>query len=360
MPDCIPNTLMLNGVLYNEIALRNLIADVNKGISNSLMEKLVAFLNDWLDETPYIMLRTSGSTGPPKTIQIEKIRMINSAGMTGRFFGLKPEMKALLCLSPEFIAGKMMVARALVLGLDLLTTSLEANPLKDLNQTVDFAAMVPLQVAHVLKQNPEKFSLIKTLIVGGGPIPATVEEDLQSVPTFCWHSYGMTETLSHVALRAVNGLHRSNWFAPMEGVGLSTDDRGCLVLSAPAVATGPVATNDLVELKGQQFKVLGRIDDVVISAGQKFHPAQLEQKLSRVIQTPFFLTGEYHPEAGQILALYLEGNFKNEEILKLKKQIESLLQKNETPRKVVCISKFKYLESGKIDRLRTIAGNIYS
>lgn len=342
--------------MYDFAGLRGLISDkVNP--TNPLMGKLVSFLADWLNDDIKILQNTSGSTGPPKIISIDKQLMLNSARMTGRFFGLKPGMKALLCLSPEFIGGKMQVVRAMELDLDLVITNLEANPVSGLGQTVDFAAMVPLQVAHVLKQNPEKFSLIKTLIVGGGPMPETIEEGLQNVAAVCWHSYAMTETLSHVALRAVNGPHRSNWFAPMEGVELSTDDRGCLVVSAPAVAQGPVVTNDLVELKGQQFKVLGRIDDVVISAGQKFHPAQLEQKLSRVIQTPFFLTGEYQPEAGQILVLYLEGNFKNEEILKLKIQIEGLLQINESPRKVVTIAKFKYLESGKIDRLGTIANN---
>ncbi|MBW6497827.1 MAG: AMP-binding protein, partial [Bacteroidales bacterium] len=203
MTESIPSMLSLNGVRYDEIALRELIA--KPGTKNALNEKLFAFLQEWLNKDPRITLKTSGSTGTPKLMRIEKLRMLRSAQMTGQFFSLKPGMKALLCLSPEFIAGKMMVVRAMELGLDLITTNLEANPLNGLNQTVDFAAMVPLQVAHALRQQPEKFDLVKTLIIGGAALPIGIEDDLQNVPTACWHTYAMTETLSHVALRPVNG-----------------------------------------------------------------------------------------------------------------------------------------------------------
>lgn len=355
MPDVIPKSLSLSGVRYDETALRELIAHRGETI-DPLIEKLLFFLEQWLDDAAQIKLKTSGSTGPPKLIRIDKQRMLQSARMTGEFFSLKAGMKALFCLSPEFIAGKMMVVRAMELGLDLVTTSLEANPLKLLNQTVDFAAMVPLQVAQVIKQQPEKFNLVRTLIIGGGALPAAIEEELQNIPTVCWHTYAMTETLSHVALRAINGPQKSEWFTPMQGVEVSIDPRGCLVVSAPAVAEGQVVTNDLVEMKEQQFRVLGRIDDVIISAGHKLHPAQIEQKLSKLIHTPFFLAGEDHPDAGQILVLYLEGTFSEQETNALSIQIESLLQPKEFPRKMVAIPEFKYLESGKIDR-KTSAGN---
>jgi o-succinylbenzoate---CoA ligase len=352
MPESIPKTLSLNGVRLNEAALRRLVLE-KETTKGSLLEKLFSFLQEWLNDDPKITLKTSGTTGPPKLIRIEKQRMMRSARMTGDFFGLKPGMKALLCLSPDFIAGKMMMVRAMELGLDLITTSLEANPLKDLNQKVDFAAMVPLQVAQVLKHQPEKFTMVKILIIGGGALPASIEEELQNIPTICWHTYAMTETLSHVALRAIKGRQKSEWFTPMQGVELSLDERACLVINAPAVAEGPVVTNDLVEMKGQQFRVLGRIDDVIISAGHKLHPALIEQKLSKLIPTPFFLAGEDHPEAGQILVLHLEGSFNEQEISILKDHIESILEPFEIPRKLMVLPAFKYLESGKIDRMRS-------
>jgi o-succinylbenzoate---CoA ligase len=357
MSESIPKTLSLNGVRLNEAALRELVLE-KESEKGPLLEKLFSFLQEWLNDDAKITLKTSGTTGPPKRIRIEKQRMMRSARMTGDFFGLQPGMKALLCLSPDFIAGKMMVVRAMELELDLITTSLEANPLKNLNQQVDFAAMVPLQVSQVLKNQPEKLKLVKTLIIGGGTLPAGVEEELQKIPTTCWHTYAMTETLSHVALRAINGPQKSEWFTPMEGVELSLDERACLVINAPAVAEGTVVTNDLVKMKGQQFRVLGRIDDVIISAGQKLHPALIEQKLSKLIPTPFFLAGEDHPEAGQILVLHLEGMFNDQEISILKDQIESILESFEIPRKLMVLPAFKYLESGKIDRRGTIGKDL--
>jgi O-succinylbenzoic acid--CoA ligase len=349
MPESIPKTLTINGVRYDEAALSKLI-ETKEEINDTLIKKLLSFLQEWLDADPQITLKTSGTTGAPKWLRIDKEKMLQSARMTGQFFGLKPGMKALLCLSPEFIAGKMMVVRALFWELDLITTSLESNPLNKLNKSINLSAMVPLQVAHILRNQPEKFKLLQTLIIGGGALPAGIEEELQVVPTACWHTYAMTETLSHVALRAINGPNKSDWFTPMQGVEVSLDKRGCLVINAPAVADVPVVTNDLAELKGQKFKVLGRIDDVIISAGHKLHPAQIEKKLSRVIKTPFFLAGEDHSDAGQVLVLFLEGKFKEHKISELRIQFEVLLEEFEQPRKIKVIPRFKYLESGKIDR----------
>ncbi|MEE4178549.1 MAG: AMP-binding protein [Bacteroides sp.] len=354
MTEPLPKSLTLNGRHYNAPALREL-AGQETPFHDPLLEKLRGFLREWLDENTQITLKTSGSTGPPKLISIEKARMIASARMTGDFFGLKPGMKALLCLSPDFIAGKMMIVRAMLLGLDLNTTNVEANPVKELDQSIHFTAMVPLQVASILQHNPHKFSLISSLIIGGGPLPPSLEAQLQGVNTRCWHTYAMTETLSHVALRPINGPLRNEWFSPMEGAKMSLDGRGCLVIDAPALAPEKVITNDLAELDGKRFRILGRIDDVIISAGHKLHPALIEQKIGQVLSSPFFLAAEPHPEAGQSLVLYLEGNFKEKDTSALMDQLKALLEAHELPRKIRNIARFKYLESGKIDRLGSIS-----
>lgn len=349
MKELLPDTLTLNGRQYDAAALREW-AGQETPFPDPLLEKLRDFLREWLDEDSRITLKTSGSTGPPKLIRIEKARMIASARMTGDFFGLKPGMKALLCLSPDFIAGKMMIVRAMLLGLDLVTTNVEANPVKQLDHSIHFTAMVPLQVSTILQSNPGKFSLVRSLIIGGAPLPPGLEEQLQALSTRCWHTYAMTETLSHVALRAINGPGRSEWFKPMEGVSVALDARGCLVIDAPALAPGKIITNDLAELWGQQFRILGRIDDVIISAGHKLHPALLEQKIGRVVTTPFFLAAEPHPRAGQQLVLCIEGDFNEKDTSALMNQLKVILQTHELPRKILSIPRFKYLESGKIDR----------
>ena len=45
--------------------------------------------------------------------------MVNSSIFTGDFFNLAPGDKALHCLPANFIAGKMMLVRAMILGLEI-------------------------------------------------------------------------------------------------------------------------------------------------------------------------------------------------------------------------------------------------
>lgn len=356
MAELYATSLNINGTWLDKVAIQNTIASVKLGAygqEEPLLQKVFLFLEQWLNSDSFITLQTSGSTGHPKQIRINKEYLVRSAQMTGDFFSLQPGMSALLCLSPDYIAGKMMVVRAMVLRLNLIVAKTESNPIQNLGQDIDFAAMVPLQVGTILKVNPEKLDRIKTLIIGGGPLSLSLEDSLQNRPTHCWHTYAMTETVSHIAARPVNGINRTNWFIPMPGVSVSVDARGCLVINAPQLAEGMIITNDLAELNGQNFRISGRIDDVIMSAGFKLHPQQIEEKLSRLIEVPFFLTSEKHPEAGQVAVLCIEGNPDQMNISSLKNDLENLLEPHEVPRKILMIPRFKYLESGKIDRRAT-------
>jgi o-succinylbenzoate---CoA ligase len=352
MKNTLPEGIRINGVWYDGVNLAAL-SQQEMGERDALLKKVFLFLKEWFGSSDTVTLQTSGSTGTPKKMVFVRESLLASARATGRFFGLKAGMNAHLCLSPDFVAGKMMIVRAMQLQMNLVTTSVEANPLAALSQAVDFSAMVPLQVGQVLEQNPDKFKLVKTLIIGGGSISPVLEASLQPLDTACWHTYGMTETLTHIALRPLNGLNPSEWFTPLPGVSLETDSRDCLVIHAPGIVPGPVVTNDLAEMKGQQFKILGRIDDVVVSAGKKLHPARIEQKLSNIIPLPFFLAGEEHPQAGQILVIFIEDPGHVLNIQALEQKMKDILNAPEVPRKIVVMAAFKYLQSGKIDRLGT-------
>lgn len=343
--------IMLNGRWYDRSNLPEPGRDPYP--DDPLVRKVVAFLHQWYDESQGMTLFTSGSTGPPKKIVLSRESMIASAEMTGRFFGLKPGMNAHLCLSPDFVAGKMMIVRALVHKMNLLTTTQEANPLEQSTQPIDFSAMVPLQVAAILKHNPRKMDLVSTLIIGGGPVTAFLEEQLVDLKTRCWHTYGMTETLSHIALRPLNGPDRSEWFVPLPGVNLGVDLRGCLVIEAPAISPEKVITNDLVLLDDNRFQVLGRLDDVIISAGHKLHPSLIERKIGSWLTHPFFLSGEQHPAAGQMPVLFVEAQPEENLRQLISQKLQQQLATHEVPRKIILLDRFVYLESGKIDRQAT-------
>ncbi len=352
MTNRIAQGIILNGKPYSPKEIEREVKLLSKN-ENSTRAKTFLFLSDWFDENPTLKLQTSGTTGTPKEITVEKCKMIESARMTGEFFYLHEGNTALLCLSPDFIAGKMMIVRAIELKLNLIIAEDFGYPLTGINQMVNFAAMVPLQVSNILNNDPAQLSIVDKLIIGGSAISSNLENKLQGVEVNCWHTYAMTETLSHVAVRKINGPGKSEWFYPLPGVSISLDDRECIVIDAPKVADEKIFTNDFGLLNGNRFKILGRADDVIISSATKLRPAEIERKLESIVFAPFFISGEEHPEAGQILVLFIDGNQNDYDLGTLNAKMTAMLHKTEIPRKIVFKKGFKYLESGKIDKAKS-------
>lgn len=303
------------------------------------MMTLKDFLSSWHNGEERLTVHTSGSTGAPKALLVEKRRMAASARITCDFLGLEPGDRALLCLPLDYIAGKMMVVRALTRGLRLLAVTPSGHPLKDIdtedggswcNLTAatpsghplrdidteeggiwcDLAAMVPMQVHHSLQTAEEKAKLwgIRHLIIGGGAIDDELEKQLKDHPHAVWSTYGMTETLSHIALRRLNGPEASSWYTPFEGVGISQNEDGCLVIDAPEVAESTLVTHDIVEIAadGRRFKVLGRKDNVICSGGIKIQIEEVERLLRPHLATPFLVSKRPDKVLGEAVALLTE------------------------------------------------------
>ena len=269
---------------------------------------LEEFLAERHNDSPTVLVHTSGSTGKPKPMLVEKRRMEASARITCGFLGLKSGDSALLCMSLDYIAGKMMVVRALSFGLRLIVVKPSGNPLGTVAEPVDFAAMVPMQVYNSLQVPEEckKLMAIKHLIIGGGAIDDALASELKTFPNAVWSTYGMTETLSHIALRRLNGPEASEWYTPFEGVSLSQTDEGCLVIEAPAVHDGPLVTNDIVEISDKGFRVLGRKDNVICSGGIKIQIEEVERLLRAYVSSPFMITKRADKKFGEQVVMLTE------------------------------------------------------
>ena len=343
----------LNGVSFTEKVLREIAYDLIK--EGQGYEKAIGdFLFDWLDSSPTITVRTSGATGEPKLIVIEKQQMINSAKATGRYFKLNPGDRALLCLSAEYIAGKMMLVRSMILGLHLESLAPVSNPLSGLEKEYDFAAMVPIQLQNSLQE----IDKVKTLLVGGAPLSPSVKQQLKKVHSRIYETYGMTETITHVAVKvietALNTGSGTPKFKGLPDVIFTTDDRNCLVIDAPMVSDEKVVTNDVVELfSATEFEWLGRYDNVINSGGVKLFPERVEQKLADVIDQRFFVTGIPDEVLGQKLMLFVEGEVDSEKLLATIKSITSL-DKFEIPKEIKVIPEFLKTETGKIQRQKNV------
>ena len=267
----------------------------------------MAFIDEWNNDSAYVEVKTSGSTGEPKRMLVEKRRMLNSARITCDFLGLKPGDMALLCMSTDYIAGKMMVVRSIERGLKLievepcghpldikhLTLNIKHSQFSIFNFQFDFAAMVPMQVYNSLQvpEEKERLMAIRHLIIGGGAIDEAMEAELRTFPHAVWSTYGMTETLSHIALRRISGPEASEWYMPFPTVKLSTTDEGCLVIDAPEVCAQTLTTNDIVELKSDgRFRIRGRKDNVICSGGIKIQIEEVEQILKKYMRVPYIIS----------------------------------------------------------------------
>jgi O-succinylbenzoic acid--CoA ligase len=296
------------------------------------------FFLDWFDHKNYIEMTTSGTTGLPKLVRLEKQAMIQSALATGDFFDLEPGNKALLCLPTQFIAGKMMLVRSLILGLELDVVTPDTEPLKYNNKKYDFVAMVPLQVQNSI----EKLGNIKKLIIGGAKMDSVLEEKLLPLKADIYETYGMTETITHIAAKKVG----ERAFSILPNVKIQKDDRGCLVIHVATISDEPIVTNDLVELvNDNQFVFLGRIDNVINSGGVKLIPEQIEAKLTDKISNRFFVTGVPDAILGEKLILVIEG-----EKQEFAPDFFDFLGKFEKPKEIVFVPKFKENENGKLLR----------
>lgn len=274
------------------------------------------FYKEWNNPSDKILVHTSGSTGKPKPIWVEKSRMEASARITCDFLGLQEGDTALLCMSLDFIAGKMMVVRSLVRGLELIVSSPSGHPLsnekwKEIGMNdITFAAMVPLQVYNSLQvpEEQERLKRIKHLIIGGGAIDDELAQALKTFPNAVWSTYGMTETLSHIALRRLSGNDSSDWYTPFSSVNISLDHDGCLVIDAPLVCTEILKTNDIAEIRNGQFRILGRKDNVIVSGGVKIQMEEVERLLKQHIKNPFLITKRKDNKFGEIVVLLTTDN----------------------------------------------------
>ncbi len=310
--------------------------------SQALKSDIKNFEVTFGNEEEAFSVSTSGSTGEPKIIRIPKVYMRASARTTLKFLELKAGDRALLCLPTNKIAGIMMILRAMEGDLQLEAVSPSANPLAEVAGNFAFAAMVPLQAEASLTE----LHRVDKLIIGGAPINSQLEAKLRRLPGEIFHTYGMTETISHVAMRRIG----SDYFRAVPAVSFQVNADGRLIIDAPHIGIKALLTNDVVDLQDSHtFKWLGRADNVVNSGGVKLHPEDIEKRLGD-LGMPYFLTGIPDDRLGQQLVLVLETQAQ----LSLADFDFSALDPYEKPRALYCLPAFDYTANGKLRRIETL------
>jgi o-succinylbenzoate---CoA ligase len=318
-----------------------------------------SFCKSWLSGQTSFTQLTSGSTGTPKKIYIHRSQLLASAEATGAFFQIQPDITLLCCLNPEYIAGKIMLVRAMVWDCPIWLVEPSSLPLSSVDFIPDFAAMVPLQAEQSLhdSQSKSKLKHIKQLLIGGAPISDTLRKNLVEHQIQAWQTYGMTETVSHIALAKIK--QNPPVYQTLPGVQIGQDERGALWVISPMSGSEKIQTNDLIEqISENHFSWLGRADFVINSGGVKLHPELLEQKVETTIKelfpgSSFFFFGEKDNKLGERVVLIIESVANQDAEEKLVQRLGMILGKYEVPKAVYFSPKFQLTPSGKIDRHQT-------
>lgn len=317
---------------------------------------LEEFLSEWHNGSDRVLVHTSGSTGEPKPLWVEKHRMEASARITCSFLGLKSGDTALLCMSLDYIAGKMMVVRALTCGLRLVTVEPSGHPLDSsfstLHSSLSLVAMVPMQVYNTLQVPEERGRLmqVRHLIIGGGAIDDDMAAELRTFPNAVWSTYGMTETLSHIALRRLSGPDASEWYTPFDTVTVSLNADGCLVIDAPEVCATVLVTNDRAEIApdGRHFRILGRRDNVICSGGVKIQIEEVERMLKPHLPFPYIVTRCRDAKFGEAVVLLMQ----SDGVDMVRETCRRVLPRYWQPKHYLSVSAIPMTETGKPARKR--------
>ena len=350
--------ISLNG---RTIHFENIIrGSVSHLAQNTYEKKVLEFCSNWIKKPDSLQVSTSGSSGKPKTVNISRDQILYSVATTQKALNLQKGDHALACLDVEYIGGKMMLIRALEIGMRLTILSPASDLFKDvrLEMPLDFIALVPMQLQAILESaRSDLLDSCKAILVGGAPLSLALEKSLEKCEAPVYSAYGMTETVSHIALRRLNGPQQKDYFAILEGVEIGVDESQCLWVKSPVTNQELVQTNDMVELiDAQKFVWKGRKDHVINSGGIKIHPENIEKELEEIwseldLGVRFFVGGLTHSILGEKVCLILEGTSISPPIEEqLHYQMVSRLTKYEVPKSIFYVDRFIETPTGKIKR----------
>ncbi len=314
---------------------------INEALSGSDVILAYAEIEREWNESEFISFQTSGSTGTPKVITFTKEQVIRSAQRTASFFNLNKNAEVFCALPPIYVAGKMMALRAIINDWILTWQSPSTHP--EILKPFDFAVFTSQQCARIIESSPSALNNIKHILLGGGPVSNQIIQFANGVKSNIWEGYGMTETLTHVAMRKVG---ENSFFRALKGVQFSQGEKGNLVIEDSWLKLPSFETNDTVELVEDGFIVKGRLDNVIISGGVKLFPEEIEGLLSEVILQPYYISSLPDEVLGQKVVLYVEGDTQHFQLEKIN-QLDLGIRK---PREIIFKPKFNRTASGKIIR----------
>ncbi len=328
--------------------------------SDAYFRQAWEFCRLWALGEQAFVLHTSGSTGVPKPISLLRAQMQASAQLTQQALELKSDYKALVCLNVAYIAGIMMLVRGMEIGMEMYVVAPSSSPLDAIPEEIslDFGAFVPLQLQTMLAANQKKrLNTFQTIIVGGAAVSPSLLGEIDELEVPVYSTYGMTETVSHIALKRLNGTSASGFYELLEGIDIDLDARGCLKICGSVTNHEWIQTNDVVNLKTSRvFEMIGRADNIINSGGLKIQLEKVEQAIGSFWEGKerYFAWWKPDERLGQKLILIFETT-QEVSLDWIKTRLNALLKPYEIPKEIWTIEKFAETPTGKVDKQATFA-----
>lgn len=348
----------------NQIRFDEILSESSYQPRNDFEKSTLKFCKEWLSGQGLFTLQTSGSTGIPKKITVTRDQLKASANLTATVLGFQKNDTSLVCLDTRYIAGIMMIVRSLEVGMNMIIVEPSSNPLEKIEEgtPIDFTAFVPLQLETILRSpDSNKLNQIKIALIGGAALNSKTVKKIQRLKCNFFATYGMTETLSHIALQKINGTNAQDYFEVLPGITLSKDQRDCLIIYAPHLSNEPIVTNDLVEfITSSQFRWLGRADNIINTGGVKVIPEKIEASISTLfedlnIDNRFFVAALPDDFLGESVNLVVEGlPFKTEKEDMIREKINNSLKRFERPKSIHYVLHFINTDTAKVNKNKTI------
>lgn len=344
--------ITIHGKRYTAAEVKTLEANLPSDMPKHMVE-VFHFLARWYNDEANIEQQTSGSTGVPTMISLQKQHMWNSALTTNTFFSLHKGDNVLIPLSMSTIAGKMMVVRAIAGGLNLLVIPTSGTP-EIPDEKIAFVPFVPMQMEQMLENGlwQEK---IQTVILGGAAVSESLQKKLEKLSSRVYATYGMTETCSHVAVQRLNGYNHDETFRVLPGTTVSTNQEGCITINAPHVLSAPITTSDLGEIpEPGRLRILGRKDFIINSGGVKINPIPLEEHLRKQINRELVIVPLPDKKLGQKAVVVVEGDPDQEILTRMRNFINIIRKEHPLAKEPLFLKRFPLTKSMKTDRKELI------
>ncbi len=354
------NKFSLHFPLTNRvITLEHIKSGSNTNSQNAYENQVIEFCTNWMLGQETFKQYSSGSTGQAKLIVLERQKMIWSAQQTNAFFNLNNGSKFLLCLDPNYVGGKMMLVRAMEVGATVVVVPPSSTPFEYLDGApFTFAAMVPMQIETCLGSDAGVLFLqsIENIIVGGGPLSTPAQSQLAQFNNHSYATYGMTETVSHIALKPINELLNQQPFIILGDVQIKASNEGTLMVQSKITDNQWLTTTDIVELlSSNQFFWRGRKDFIINSGGIKLNPETIENEIIQLLPTTtealsLFVGSLPDKKLGRAAVLVVQGVW-SEKWMEHLLHIRPKFKKHNFPKQVLFMKSLPHTQNGKINRI---------